>query len=279
VRLWPEPSGELIDPYGGYEDLKAGLVRVLHERSFADDATRMWRAVRYEQRLGFHMEPVTIRLLRRDLPMLGTISGDRVRHELEMVLKEDYPEKMLARAWKLGVLGKVHPSLKGDEWLCRVFANARRLADAQTLVSLRWALLTHRMDQHELEDLIAFLHPDRRLVKVLRDTNRLKAELKPLARAGVKRSRIYSVLNGCEHASLLAHLAAARSRGVRSSIELYLEKLRLVRPALSGRDLLEMGLPAGPQVQEMLGRLLEARLEGQVTSRAGEVRLVRRLLG
>ena len=71
---------------------------MLHERSFIDDATRIWRAVRYEQRLGFGLEPATLKLLKRDIAMLETISGDRIRHELEAVLKEDLPERALQRA-------------------------------------------------------------------------------------------------------------------------------------------------------------------------------------
>ena len=88
VELTPGRYGRLIDLYGGQRDLEQKLVRVLHERSFIDDATRIWRAVRYEQRLGFQLEANTEAWLRRDIPMLDTVSGDRIRHELERVFQE-----------------------------------------------------------------------------------------------------------------------------------------------------------------------------------------------
>ena len=86
--------GQLIDPYRGRDDLNRGWVRVLHERSFIDDSTRIWRGLRYEQRLDFQLEPDTLKLLKRDIPMLDTISGDRIRHELELILREELPEKI-----------------------------------------------------------------------------------------------------------------------------------------------------------------------------------------
>ncbi|MFC1966600.1 CCA tRNA nucleotidyltransferase, partial [Chloroflexota bacterium] len=99
--------GQLIDRHGGMDDLKHKLIRILHERSFIDDATRIWRGLRYEQRLDFQLEANTLKLLKRDLPMLDTISGDRIRHELELVLREEFPEKALRRATELGVLPRL----------------------------------------------------------------------------------------------------------------------------------------------------------------------------
>ncbi|MFC2005783.1 CCA tRNA nucleotidyltransferase, partial [Chloroflexota bacterium] len=127
VELMPGRYGQLIDLYGGRNDLKHKLIRVLHERSFIDDATRIWRGLRYEQRLNFQLEPNTLRLLKRDTPMLDTISGDRIRHELELILKEEFPEKILRRAEELKALPKLHPALKGDIWLTEKFGKVREL--------------------------------------------------------------------------------------------------------------------------------------------------------
>ncbi len=87
VHLSPSRYGELIDTHGSRNDLEYKLVRILHEKSFIDDATRIWRGLRYEQRLDFQLEKATLKLLKRDIPMLDTISGDRIRYELECILK------------------------------------------------------------------------------------------------------------------------------------------------------------------------------------------------
>src|SRR3990172_6396631 len=126
IELVPSRWGEVLDFYGGREDLERGLLRVLHEDSFIDDATRIWRGLRYEQRLNFKLEPKTLRLLKRDTPMLETISGDRIRHELELILEEEFPEKVIRRADKLNVLPQLYPAFKGDGWLSRKFKQARQ---------------------------------------------------------------------------------------------------------------------------------------------------------
>jgi len=127
MSLTTDNYGQLIDPYQGKNDLEHRLIRVLHSRSFSDDATRILRGVRYEQRFGFEFEAQTADLLERDIPMLDTISGDRIRHELELILKEQRPERAIERLGELGVLARINSSLKGDGWIADKFDRARRL--------------------------------------------------------------------------------------------------------------------------------------------------------
>ena len=158
IYLDPGRYGELIDLYGGMDDLKHKLIRILHEKSFIDDATRILRGLRYEQRLNFQLEPVTLQLLERDIPMLDTISGDRIRHELELILKEEFPEKILRRADELNVLPKLHPALKGNGWLAEKFGQARQLTSPNPPpVGLYLALLAYRLTNEENEQLISRL--------------------------------------------------------------------------------------------------------------------------
>ena len=115
--------GEMVDPFGGRSDLGARLVRVLHPRSFVDDATRILRAARYAARLGFEMEDETADLLRRGLPYIETISGDRVRNELERCFTEPDVGRALLMAQELGVLRAVHPGLALGEQAATALSN------------------------------------------------------------------------------------------------------------------------------------------------------------
>ena len=132
INLNPGCYGEVIDIYGGRADLEKKYIRVLHEKSFTDDATRIWRALRYEQRLDFQMEVDTRRLLARNIPMLDTISSDRIRHELDLVLKEAQPEKVLLRAKELKVLSRLHPALKAGHTLSARFQRAREVVSPES---------------------------------------------------------------------------------------------------------------------------------------------------
>jgi len=113
------------DPHNGQSDLGKGLIRVLHRDSFADDPTRVLRALRCEKRLRFHLEQDTEDLLRRHLDNLDTVTGERLWHELELILKEERPEEILCRGEELRVLQRLHPALRGDGWLVDKFARYR----------------------------------------------------------------------------------------------------------------------------------------------------------
>jgi len=275
VELNSGRYGELLDLYEGRSDLERKLIRVLHEKSFIDDATRIWRSLRYEQRLDFQLEEATRQLLKRAVPMLDTISGDRIRHELELVLREELPEKCLHRADELGVLARLHPSLKRDGWLAEKFAQARKLtAPDLPAVGFYLALLAYRLTAEESERLIAYLRLPKAVAQTLRDTIGVKAKLESLSVSGLAPSSIYSLLHDYCSPALLANSLAAASPAAVEHIRLFLSVFRYVKPVLSGKNLKKMGVDEGPRIKEILNLLREARLDGKVSSRKDEERLV-----
>ena len=171
VCLSPDNYGGLFDLYGGLKDLNDKFIRVLHEKSFIDDATRICRAIRYEQRLGFQIEPETLKLLKRDISMLKTVGSYRLRHELEMILKEAKPEKILIIADKLGVLKELHPALKADKWLMSKFREARQ---SETVSQGRYlSIMTFRLTDEEFTEFISYLRFTKQTVEKMRE-NRAK---------------------------------------------------------------------------------------------------------
>jgi len=279
VALNPRRYGELTDPHAGQKDLKKGLIRVLHDRSFSDDATRIWRAIRYEQRLGFKIEPATLAILKKGLTRLKTVGGNRIRRELELILGEETPEKALTRAGELGVLARLQPSLAGDEWLAETFARAREacLPDLPP-ASLYLALLFYRRNAAETEKIIGYLHLPAATAQVLRDTLTIKEKAGALAEPGLPPSRVYHQLHGCGLTALTAARLATGSPTAAEHVELYLSVLRHVNPILGGEDLKSLGIPEGPRIKEVLQALREARLDGQIDSREEEEAMVRGLL-
>jgi tRNA nucleotidyltransferase (CCA-adding enzyme) len=167
VCMSPGRYGELIDLYRGHQDLTDKLIRILHEDSFNDDPTRIWRAIRYEQRLNFQIEASTLRLLRQDVPQLKTVGGYRLRRELELVLKEQEPEKALTRADMLGVLKLLHPALKTDEWLIAKFGEARQNGTAKPDYYL--GLLLGHLSAEDLAQIAKYLRFSAQQVKVIKE--------------------------------------------------------------------------------------------------------------
>jgi tRNA nucleotidyltransferase (CCA-adding enzyme) len=277
LRLDPGSFGKLVDPFNGQKDLESQLIRILHDRSFIHDATRMLRAVRYEQRFGFRLEASTENLLRQNAAMLGTISGDRVRHELELILKEERPEKALKRAADLGLLKEVHPALSGNGWLKKRFEKAREVASVPP-PALYFALLTYSLGVKECEDFIARLRMQRAVSRVILDTARLRERMPSLDSPDLPPSAACGLLRECSPTSIMACAIASDSALVQERLHLYLDRWRHVRTSLDGNALQKLGVPSGPRLGEILKALHEAKLDGKIGSIKDETELVRRWL-
>jgi tRNA nucleotidyltransferase (CCA-adding enzyme) len=275
ISLGLEDCGELTDPHKGTKDLERRLIRILHPSSFRDDATRILRAVRYEQRLGFELETQTAQLLRRDTPMLDTVSGDRIRHELQLTLQEEQPELTIKRLSDLEVMPRISPSIKGDGWLAARFELTRRLTKPSQLPSLYFCLLVYSLSERALEQLLTRLNAPARLSRAMRDTLRLKAGLYLLDKSSLKPSDIYYLVHEYDSLAIQASAIASDSPIVRRNLGLFLAKLRYLKPALDGEELKGLGIPAGPEMGRVIQLLHKAKLDGQVTTRADEMKLAR----
>ena len=288
IRLDPEHYGELLDFYGGEQDLRNGLIRVLHSLSFVEDPTRTLRAVRFEQRLGFRIEPRTEELIANALGLLDRISGERIRHELILILQEEEPEKCLARLAGLKILGQIHPSLNYDEWLRDKFRQLRQIigevawpgicAEPVAVSLMYLALLTYRLSSAELETLIVRLKVPRDDANLLREVSALRLVEEQIAADDHPPSAIVRWLERYTPQALFVLGVATDSPLVRHQVERYCREWRFVQSEIDGRYLKEMGLPPGPLFGQILRRLRDARLDGEVTTLEEEQELVEQLL-
>ena len=200
--------------------------------------------------------------------MLDTVSSDRIRHELELVLQEEMPEKVLRRADKLGVLEKLFPGLKGDSWLNKKFAASREaISPDTTSPEIYLALLAFRLSEEETEEFIREYRLRKSQAKNLRDITNLKTSLDELAKNDIKRSKIYRILHDSSKSALTAFSIAADSPAVKEHIDFYLNELRYVKPNLNGKDLERLGYEPGPRMKQILDFLLEAKLDGVETTK------------
>lgn len=279
VHLNPDSFGELLDPHGGQNDLQHKLVRILHPGSFSDDPTRILRALRYEQRLGFRLEQETERLIRNHLDSLDTVTGERLWRELEMILQEEYPEKALKRADELGVLQRLYPKLKSDKWLAEKFAQARDLDDKSlSLPSIYLSLLCFRLSDEETESCITRLKMPGWAARALRDIIRIKQSISHLDKADIHPSEIYLKLQHHAPEAIMSTYTASDSPVIQERLELYLNKLRYVNLILSGEDLQNMGIIKGKRVGQVLWALHAAKLDRKISNLKEEKALARELL-
>lgn len=281
IGLNPDDLGRLVDPFDGGGDLKSGQIRFLHRRSFADDPTRMVRALRFALRLGYRLEAKTSSALAdgvRDC-YLDSISGDRLRRELAKLFQEASVEGPLALA-EHGLLGAVHPALVAERAVLTALAAERDLADP-IVKSPCWTLvvaaLALPMRQEQRTQLIGRLNISRQDRAALLGSGEPWQEARDrLPAAGASQpSTVSELLDPVPVDGLLigaAELAAADD-GRADQVRRYLNHWRWVQPQLGGEDLVEIGCPPGPQVGRLLRRLRQARLDGELDNEAGERRL------
>ena len=277
VRLDPDRFGELLDFYGGERDLRDGSIRVLHSLSFVEDPTRMMRAVRFEQRFGFRIEPRTLHLLSGALDLLDRVSGPRIRNELELIFQEQEPEKAICRLAELGVLARINPGLQCGEWLARKYRDAREaLAGASPLFAYL-ALLTYELSREGLRDLIRRLRLSRDVESDLYGVAALRQASGEIGNA-TRASAVYRLLHShSPRAVQVAYLAADEPRG-RANVEWFTREIRDVKPTVGGAFLKSLGVRPGPAYGRALNALRDALLDGEVQPGAEEEAFVRELV-
>ncbi|GAB4568855.1 MAG: CBS domain-containing protein [Anaerolineae bacterium] len=281
IRLDPEHWGELLDFYGGERDLQEGVIRVLHSLSFIEDPTRILRAVRFEQRLGFRIEPRTEELIGSALEMLGRVTGERIRHELILILREPEPERAIARLAELGALPHIHRALQYDTWIRERFRQLRSELEvhpvSEDIDALYFALWLYRVSPEEQEGVIARLRLLARTQRVIRDARQLRVQEARLIQNHLPPSQIYRILQPASDGARLVFRVATDSWLVRQRLDLFDRQLKGVTTELTGHDLKAMGLKPGPVFRRILDALLDARLDGRVRDREGELALARKL--
>jgi tRNA nucleotidyltransferase (CCA-adding enzyme) len=269
------PDERLIDPCGGERDLGEGTIRVLHERSFVDDPTRIFRAIRYESRLGFRMDGETERLAREAIEagLVRALTPARVREELVALLEEDEAPRSIPRMAELRLDRALDPPLRAGLNAVARIRRLRELNDELALGAPRWRLaLEALLDPGTPLDGLALSGRDARLVEgtltVGREAARRAAELTP--------AELVALVEPFAPDAPLFALAVSDAPALRA----YFERLRDLRLELTGADILALGVPESPRVGEVLGELRRRRLNGELAEgREAELAAARELIG
>jgi tRNA nucleotidyltransferase (CCA-adding enzyme) len=289
IRLDSGHYGQLLDFYGGEQDLREGLIRVLHSLSFIEDPTRIMRAARFEQRLGFSIEPRTSELIDNALPMLSRVTGERIRHELYLILAEREPERVLCRLDDLNVLAQIHPRLARIEGTWECFAHLRQTVSAgqwdvqpeensRPAPCLYLALLTYRLSPSELEALANHLKLFRDDHNLLRQVLNLREAEWKLDQPEISNRDIYVLLCYSSTTARMIQWLCTGSERVRARLWRYETELRHIQPMVDGTYLKELGLKPSPLFSKLLTAVRDARLNGEIHTMEEEKALIARML-
>ena len=282
VSLRPDDLGELVDPFDGRADLDARRIRVLHPRSFIDDPTRIFRAVRYENRLDFRMDDETVRLARDSVETghVGDLSRARLREELIALFGEGHVDHTIVRIAELGLDEAIHPHLAADTDTVELLGRLAALDDEFELGVPPWrlgfAVLARRLPSDEVLGWLRSLKLRRRDAELIAAAVTVGPRIaEALSGGAADPAEVVALADPYAPDAPLFALALADLEPLRD----YFRRLRGVRLEVTGRDLAGLGVAESPRVGEILAELRRRKLNGELAGREEELAAARELIG
>lgn len=279
--------GPLIDPLGGLQDLERGRIRVLHEQSFIDDPTRLFRTARFEGRYRFIMTRSTLGLMKAAVQggAIAHLTGVRIFRELHLIAKEPSVSRIVRRLRGLGVLTAIHPKYTvsaaalsllermGQALIQSPFLLPRENAAAGEASLLGMFLLLH---PKTLATILRRLTPPHRIAeKLTADHKACRHVARTLTRVvDLRQSRMAGLLDPLSPEARLVLLATLANRPAREAVSQYLTTSWKIVPLLKGGDLHRLGLKPGPIYRQALFALRAAKLDGRLRTREDETSFV-----
>lgn len=296
LRLDSTPFGQIADFFGGRRDIKEKVIRVLHTLSFVEDPTRCLRAVRFEQRYGFHIGQGSEKLIKNalKLKLMDRLSPSRLFHEFLHICEEDNPTACFERLNQLGILQAIAPTL--------TLTPTRKILLQQIQNMLAWYRLLYFEEQPQTW-LIFFLGlnqnlnyketatnfqrmglPENKRTDILNQreqTRALRARLDAWQKAEdsgtAKISTLCALLKPLTLDSLLYLMASTSNAALQKSLSRYITQWRNEKPDITGVDLHALGLTPGPAYGKILRAVLCAKLDGEAVSSEQQMNLARTL--
>lgn len=284
--------GHLIDFFDGAGDITRKTIRVLHDKSFIDDPTRILRAVRLEQRLSFSMDTHTAHLIHKsmDKEIYKMVEEPRLRDEIILILKEKDPYRIIKRLDEFKGLKIIHPYLKMHKHLRGLFSavdeacawyqdnSPRKRAIDKWLMYLMVLFndISHdgalyfcnkfQLKRGERMRMMSFKTGGGKILKTL------NAEQKILP------SRIYHLLEPLSHEVTLLLMTLCRSDAGKGRIMEFFYKYNGMRTAVRGDDIRALGVKVGPHLNKMLERILYKKLDGTLKTKEEELAYAKKMM-
>ena len=291
IQINEKSFGTLIDYFGAQRDIKAKAIRVLHNLSFVEDPTRVFRAIRFEQRYGFTIGKLTSNLIKNAVKMdfFRHLSGRRLFSELKLILEEENPIGAVDRMAGYNLLPFIHPDLDFGPEKQDLFESVKEALtwhDLQFMDDsyMKWAVqflaLFHGFDQEQADAALLRLEIAPKFHDLFCEHRQYGRKcLVTLEREErISNSELYRMLTPLPLEMLLFLLARARSKRAKRRLTRYLTELRNMECLLSGKTLKQMGVKPGPIYKKVLDAVLDARLDGKVVAFADEMALAVRLI-
>lgn len=253
-------EGKILDYFNGLEDLKKGLVRVLHSKSFIDDPTRIFRAIRYATRYAFEIEKKTHNLMKESIENIRLLSADRIRNEIFLILKEIKAKEMIDKFISYGIDKVIFDGIT---------LNTRNLdrVDANLEVELyRFLVLFYYLKESDINKIEKRLRVNKIYLKALKDLVFLREQL------NCQNKNIRKIRETIEETKEEVLRAIEVMEGEKA------EKIIKGKLTVKGKDIKNLGLPPSPLYGELMDNVFEAKINGIIATRDEEIAFLKKLI-
>ncbi|MBI4653729.1 MAG: CBS domain-containing protein [Nitrospirae bacterium] len=285
VKLNPRDFGLLLDFFGAQRDLKEKTIRILHNLSFIEDPTRAFRAIRFSEKFGFKISKHTLNLIKtaEKISLFDKLSGSRLYDELNLLLLETEPIKAIKRLSELDLLKFIHPKITLTKTTQKTFESIEETLSWFKLLFIEepinkshlflMALFEWLKPEEREKALQRLMVPQNVRQEIIKGIEQSKITLLKLQDASPR--NIYYALQPLSIQTILFTMAKATDKKQKKAISLYLTTLKKIKPALTGKDLKQMGYKPGPIYNKIFKALLDARLEGRIKSIEEDIQFVK----
>ncbi len=282
IKLNRNEFGEFVDPLNGKADLEKGIIRVIHEKSFQDDPTRIFRAIRYEQRYGLRLDENTKNLLKTAAKedFLSTITKERLRNEILLILNEGNSADIINRAQQFNLIRYIHPRIflsRRDISLIREVDEASQIETISLLKNegilnmslIKFMLIVKNLSEKEIKEVIENLALNSEYAEnLIAMKTKLPDAIKAIKGRSIAPSDIYKALKFLSIHTLLFGIFNTNDKDIIAKIVAYIRiLLEDEEPLITGNDLKKLGYPEGPMYSEILEDVFCAQLDEKVNTK------------
>lgn len=281
VRINRAQFGELLDPFNGQEDLKNRTLRVLYDRSFIDDPTRLLRFIRFQSRFGLKPEVNTMELFNADISagVFEAVSGERIREELVLIMKEKNICEALRMLCESGASKALGHGIRCSTAINAAFLRAdameeeirARRVDPALIKMALFLSITPVKEAAEFIERYKFSNEWKEAVLQSRKAASLAGKLRKKLAPG----QAHKLLKDFGPEALLFLKILLAGKAAADNVDNYIKAIDRVKVSTTGKDLIKMGIKPGGEMGRILDRLMEAKLDGKVTSKFDESQYVK----
>jgi len=289
VGLNEKTLGTLIDFFGARRDLKDKTIRTIHNLSFVEDPTRIFRAIKFANRFDFTIGKLTQSLIRNAVKFdfIRKLSGRRVFSELRQILEEDNPIPAIEALREYQLEKIIHPALAMDNGTMETLGAVQKVVSWHDLLYLNtpcmaWAVyfmvIIRKCPFTVVKEICNRLRLSPSQTKLILN-DRLKAEERLYIlekRYPPTHSGLYALLHIFKPELVLYIMACTQSERVKKGVSFYYTRLKDINPTIQGRDLIALNLKPGPAFHSIMQSVLDAKLDGQLKNKKEEIAFVQK---